>query len=94
MKFLASKWRKKLLLSDSIHMKSFLERMKVAENRVFNICVIITFFSKTLDPSVTKNGSKEGFDCLADVCAVSMTTSINMNRPLKSVLSICKKYCC
>ena len=30
------------------------------------------------------------FDRLADVCAVAMETSININRLLKSVLFICK----
>ena len=28
-------------------------------NTVFNTCVSFTFFSKTLDPSVAKNGSKQ-----------------------------------
>jgi len=28
-------------------------------NTVFDTCVSITFFSKTLDPSVVKNGSKQ-----------------------------------
>ena len=73
-------------------MKSFLERMKVAEIRVFDTCVIITFFSRTLLPSVTKNGSKEVFYCLADVCAVSMTMSINMNRPCLFAKNIVVKF--
>lgn len=56
-------------------------------NTVFN-CVSFNFFSKTLDPYVTKNGSKwqqklRFFDSSADVCVVAMSTSININSPLK-----------
>jgi len=29
-------------------------------NTVFDTCVSFTFFSKTLDPSVAKNGSRQG----------------------------------
>ena len=67
-------------------------------NTVLDNCVSFTFFSKTLDPLVTKNGSHQvnntnvGFlDSLADVRTFAMVTSINVNRPLNLVLFICKK---
>ena len=37
-----------------------MKRKKVLDgNTVFDTCVSFTFFSKTLDPSVAKNGSKQ-----------------------------------
>ena len=52
---------------------------------VFDICISFAFFSKNLDPLVAKKGL---FHSLADVCVVAMATSINIKRPLKSVLFI------
>ena len=51
-------------------------------------CVSISFFSKTLDPLVAKNGNMqvsntnfEFYDSLADECVVTTATWININRP-------------
>ena len=50
-------------------------------NTVFDTCVSFTFFSKTIDPFIIKNGSRQvnntnlhvhlSFDSLADVCAIT-----------------------
>ena len=52
--------------------------------------VSFTLFSRILDPLITKTSSKKvilntsfGFFSFADVCAVTMATSININRPLR-----------
>ena len=51
---------------------------RITLNTVSSTRVSFTFFSKTLDPLVTKNGKKEvhnkTFDSLTDICAVAMAT--------------------
>ena len=42
-------------------------------NTVFDTCVLFTFFSKTLDPSVVKNGSKQVNSTNIDFLMVKLT---------------------
>ena len=81
---------------DSSHQQSVLLFFKVAEHSFWYLFFIHPF-SKTFDTLVTKNGSKQVnntnfgfFYSFADLCIVALAMSKDINRPLISVLFICK----